>query len=571
MVELKTSHKLAAGLVVLLLLGSVAYLALVHTSSQQEPDQYEPVAHLSDNSSSNSAPTNEQQSALPVAGLSPTTQAEQPRVAPSSVTSLGSLVRLPATSTPPINTTPPPPSSQPEVPRPGPVGVDTQVSVTSAHEPSLPPQTRPEAPMAPASSPAVTGSSEQSVDVTPIAANNSALPVKPVESPSEPGVQSPIAAATPSPPSIPPEASPSPPAVPSTSLVVASTPAPQPQPAITPTLVETIEEQSAWERFKTTYNRSYASPEEDLKRHAQFLDNLRFINTFNQQSNSLFSLGINHFADKSRDEINTQFIGPLVAWSNFLGQLNVPAPPPIPILQDTSVSDHVDWRKSLTSDVYDQGTCRDSAVFATVSALEAARSISNSVPPQIMSLRQLFECIDLKGFPTCQGLTTIPQVLDLVRQQPAGLVTSDAYEEYLKHTPEPGNRQCGVPQTADSSFTLEHSSRVRLQSFAILHKDNMMEAIISNPLLVALDASQSTFHFYQNGLYHDSNCSGQVFNQNALLVAHLPAGDAGMPFEHLVIRNSFGKDWGMSGYMRMLKDETRNKCLPQQLAFMPVL
>lgn len=165
----------------------------------------------------------------------------------------------------------------------------------------------------------------------------------------------------------------------------------------------------------------------------------------------------------------------------------------------------------------------------------------------------------------------MPQVLDLVKQQPAGLVTSDMYEEYLRHTPQPGNRQCGITMPEDGSFAMDQSSRVRLQSFAMLHKDNMMEAVISSPLLVALDASQSSFHFYRDGLYHETNCSNQVFNQNALLVANLPAGDAGMPFDHLVIRNSFGQHWGMSGYMRMLKDESRNRCLPQQLAFMPVL
>ena len=116
---------------------------------------------------------------------------------------------------------------------------------------------------------------------------------------------------------------------------------------------------------------------------------------------------------------------------------------------------------------------------------------------------------------------------------------------------------------------------MRLSAFGLVHTDNIPDALVnSGPLAVAVDASQSTFHFYSSGLYHDDGCSPDTYNLHVLLVGlNAPEGSAAdeSSSSSYLVRASLGRKWGESGYMRMLRDSGRNKCLPQHFAVYPNL
>lgn len=155
------------------------------------------------------------------------------------------------------------------------------------------------------------------------------------------------------------------------------------------------------------------------------------------------------------------------------------------------------------------------------------------------------------------------QVFDLIQHKLAGLASAQDYEQLRNSNPNlvPNGQQC-LPAVGEQI-------RASLIGYMVIPRDNIPDALLnSGPLTVALDASQSTFHFYRAGLYHDEKCSEDSYNHHALLV-----GYSAEPTEtpSYLVRNSFGVGWGEGGFMQLLKDPQRNKCLPQNLAIFPSL
>lgn len=334
-----------------------------------------------------------------------------------------------------------------------------------------------------------------------------------------------------------------------------------------------------WQEFKRQYNRQYPSQQEELKRQAIFFANWRFIRSFNERSQASYTLDINHFADFTRDEINQIFIGPQLDWNQTINMQTSSPPMKILDLEDTlessggAASAGIDWR-NLTGAPVDQATCKESSVFAIVASLESTlnAALSDKQPGQRQlvkfSEQQLLDCLAYNAPPPpeiwppiCQGHLSMVNVFELLQRQSIRFVSVGEYMEFKRlqaaHLAPPNT--CQLPPSVPE--------KPRLGSYVQVHKDNMQEAVMnSGPLVVALDASQPTFHFYKSGLYHELACSVDSYNLHALLVAYSP-GTNGDP--SYTIRASFGQQWGEAGFMRLLKDETRNKCLPQHLAIYP--
>lgn len=359
-------------------------------------------------------------------------------------------------------------------------------------------------------------------------------------------------------------------------------PAPKSQPDSMSALSAPSElELEAWNRFRASYNRTYLSREEGEHRQRVFLANHRFIKAFNERAeDALFKLGVNHFADMTRDEINAHYMSPLMGWHKTISEMHAPPPRQIPMLpdeEDSGAPQSIDWR-NVTTEVVDQGTCKDSSVFAAVAAMEAAFNAQlmaeqpNATPVKL-SEQQLLDCLVVASPPgappVCLGFQSMERVFELLQSQPEGLAGAQNYLEFLRQRPPP---TAGEPQPI-CRMPPGDLRRAKLESFSMVNAKDIAEALLTKgPVVVALDGSQPTFHFYKSGLYHDLNCSPDVFNQHVLLVGYSAGQDAASrdrPF--YLARNSFGPDWGEAGHLRMLRDEQRNKCLPQNFAISPTL
>ncbi|KAG8261453.1 hypothetical protein J6590_071784 [Homalodisca vitripennis] len=76
------------------------------------------------------------------------------------------------------------------------------------------------------------------------------------------------------------------------------------------------------------------------------------------------------------------------------------------------------------------------------------------------------------------------------------------------------------------------------------------------PISVAIDASADSFRFYKQGVYSEKNCSTAHLDHAVLAVGY---GTTKSGEDYWLIKNSWGKSWGMDGYMMMARNKN-NMC-----------
>lgn len=337
-------------------------------------------------------------------------------------------------------------------------------------------------------------------------------------------------------------------------------------------------EREQWQEFKLKYKKIYKSEQEELRRQEIFVGNSRFIATFNRVSGAQFELGMNHFGDYENEEINQLFVGPQTNWTQTIGQAQSSVPPPIRILAPDSgaassaglAAKGADWRHLEGSEPVDQGLCRESSIFAAAASLEAKLNSERAPQKVKLSETQLLECLGAAGAPVCSGTISMLQVFDFLQRNPVRLASAHEYAAFQQAR---AANQAGAGAGCDI-LAGAPEPRARLQSFTEVHRDNLDEALEnSGPLVVAIDATQPTFHFYKSGVYHERNCSQDSYSLHVLLVGQQASPAAAEPDSApeatYWIRASFGADWGQLGHMQLAKDAARNKCLPQNLAIYP--
>lgn len=219
-------------------------------------------------------------------------------------------------------------------------------------------------------------------------------------------------------------------------------------------------------------------------------------------------------------------------------------------LRDDDDLSTMDWRtKGLVSSssefILNQGGCGSCWAMASVGALEMHREIAGG-PAQRLSWAQLVDCVpnpqECGGNGGCGGATA-ELAFEYVKF--TGLSTRDAYHGS-------GISKGSTARCEQSTPAISSVGWVRLPENA---QQPLLEAVTNEgPVVVSVAADGWTS--YLSGIY-DSCDRDAVINHAVLLVGYGSAeSKSGSNSKYWLVRNSWGSDWGESGYIRIQRFNT---------------
>ena len=291
----------------------------------------------------------------------------------------------------------------------------------------------------------------------------------------------------------------------------------------------TDEVRELYNEWKIRHNKHVASGVTDEYRFNIFHQNFHTIQKLNSGSKSVKHV-INKFADLSNDEFAALYTSEIPEIENtedltlFDAQTNLPP--------------SVDWRvEGAVTPVKDQGPlCNSCWAFAAAGALEGFYYLKNH---ELISLseQQLVDCLPINN--GCGGNGFTYKALDYAAQN-HGLATDADYP----YTASVGAcRQGSFKQIpVNTGYNLISPSS----------KGQLKTALVQQPIAIVVQSEQHTFQFYGGGVL-GAECTSSV--DHAVLVVGYDIIDG---VEAFIVKNSWGENWGNSGYVYISADDSIN-------------
>lgn len=247
-----------------------------------------------------------------------------------------------------------------------------------------------------------------------------------------------------------------------------------------------------FDRFKGKHGKNYESDHEHENRKNVFRQNLRYIHSKNRAGLG-FSLGINHLADRTSDELKS--IRGFKSSNIYNGGL----PFPLDVNEVKNLPDQHDWRLfGAVTPVKDQSVCGSCWSFGTVGAIEGAYFLSNGGNLVRLSQQALIDCSWGQGNNGCDGKIPTPvAMLNLFKIYLfiSGGEDFRAYEWMMKVGGIPTEESYGGYLGQDGYCHIDSVNLVApIKGFVNVTTDNesaFKVALFKNgPLSVAIDASK---------------------------------------------------------------------------------
>uniref|UniRef100_A0A3B4UE32 Cathepsin S, ortholog 1 n=1 Tax=Seriola dumerili TaxID=41447 RepID=A0A3B4UE32_SERDU len=259
-----------------------------------------------------------------------------------------------------------------------------------------------------------------------------------------------------------------------------------------------------WEEWKIKHHRVYDNQTEIIFRRAVWQKNLGLVLRHNQEASAgkhNFTLGLNHLADMTAEEINEKLNGlKLEDPANFTNGT-------FKEVSGLSMPQGVDWRKNgLVSPVQNQGLCGSCWAFSSLGALEGQMKKRTGVLVPL-SPQNLVDCSTSDGNHGCKGGYISKAFKYVIRNEG---VDSERFYPY-----EHKNGKCRYSVKGKAGYC---------SNFHILPRgdERALQAVVASvgPVAVAVNAMLPSFHNYRGGLYNAPGCNPRFINHAVLVVGY---------------------------------------------------
>jgi len=296
-----------------------------------------------------------------------------------------------------------------------------------------------------------------------------------------------------------------------------------------------------YESYKAKYGKVYNGEEEDEQHRATYKLNIKMY----KESNKLglpYQLGPNQFTDLTQEQYKVQA---------GLGHLPLD-PDDYPLVlgphyhDGEDLADYVDWvSRGAVTPIKDQGQCGSCWSFGTTGGIEGAWQIASGSLTSV-SEQQLVDC-SLRNL-GCQGGNA---AWAINYEKGVNLATETSYPyKATKGTCE-ADFATAIPQGGVTGYKSVG------KNFAIFFLPatipDMMSALQQQPVSIAIQADQTSFQSYKNGVLTDG--CGQQLDHAVLAVGYgQKSGN-----DYWLVKNSWGTSWGSEGYIKIGRGE-ENLC-----------
>jgi len=237
-------------------------------------------------------------------------------------------------------------------------------------------------------------------------------------------------------------------------------------------------------------------------------------------------MAVNKFADLMPSEFKERMTGGFRAKEAKATHVSTPK------VNVSALPASVDWvAAGAVTPIKNQGQCGSCWAFSTTGSTEGITFIKTG---KLVSLseQQLVDCSGAEGNQGCNG----------------GLM--DYGFQYIIDNKGIGS-EASYPYTGADGTCKTVPSVATLTGFQDIPANNdaaFQAAVAQQPVSVAIEADQSCFQFYSSGVLNCSTCGTQL-DHGVLAVGYGTSGGS----DYYKVKNSWGADWGMSGYVLMLR------------------
>lgn len=303
-----------------------------------------------------------------------------------------------------------------------------------------------------------------------------------------------------------------------------------------------------WESYKATYNKLYEPRAEGIRR-AIWESNVRYIERHNLEADRglhTYTLGMNEYGDMTTEE----FVATMNGFKQNVSKTVCSKYTPPMNVKFTDLPDEVDWRKEgYVTEVKNQGQCGSCWSFSATGSLEG-QNFKKKGTLTSLSEKNLMDCSKAEGNMGCQG--------GLMDQAFAYVIKNNGIDTEESYPYKPKNGKChfnpeNVGATEVSCMDIKSGS-----------EDDLQAAVATvGPISVGIDASHASFQLYRSGVYSERRCSSRNLDHGVLAVGYGQQDSK----DYWLVKNSWGKSWGMEGYIMMSRNKDNQCGIATQASF----